>query len=263
MKGTLAIAQRELVGLFFSPLAWILLVVALLVNGFFFLVYISSSFGDVTTTLDLLLGGGWPFWCFLVFLPPLLTMRMISEEARSGTLEYLLTAPVSDAGVILGKFLAATAFMALLWFSVPVYAVGIQAAGVTPDWGNVAGGYLGAVLSSGLFVAIGLLASSLTATPLLAAFLAFIADLLWLILPMLAGMVMKQLRALLGQWLGGLEQAERRIGDALESMDVISHFHRSFLHGVFDTAEVVFFVTWTAFFLFLTVRSLEARRWRG
>jgi len=263
MKRVLAITQQELAGLFLSPLAWVLLVVSLLVNGFFFFVYITRGNGDVTVALDLLLGGGWPFWCFLVFLPPLLTMRMISEEARSGTLEYLLTAPVSDAAVIVGKFIAATTFMAVLWASAPAYALAVQLAGVTPDWGNVLGGYMGAVLCSGLFVAIGLLASSLTTTPLLAAFMAFMADLLWMILPMLAEMVMKQLRSLLAQWAGGLETAQDWISKGLDAMNVLGHFQKSFLHGVVDTAEIVFFMTWTIFFLFLTVRSLEARRWRG
>ena len=264
MSGALVIARRELVSLFFSPLAWILLVVASLINGSFFYLYVVSSGGDVTMTLDLLLGGGWPFWSFIVFLPPLLAMRMISEEASTGTLEFLLTAPVTDAGVVVGKFLAATAFMSLLWLVVPVYALIVQTTGgVTPDWGGVFGGYLGAVLSSGLFVAIGLLASSLTTTPLLAAFFAFVACLSWLVLPMLAELVLSNVRVLFVRWAGSVELAERWVRAALDKMNVVSHFQGSFLHGVFDSAEIVFFLTWTAFFLFLAVRSLEARRWRA
>lgn len=263
MRGTLTIFRREFAGLFFSPLAWILLVVALFVNGVFFYLGLTVGGGDVTSALELSLGGGWPFWALLVFLPPLLTMRLLSEEARTGTLEYLLTAPVSDAAVVVGKFLAGTSFFAILWASVLAYGVAVQHLGVPPDWGGVVGGYVGSVLASGLFVAIGLLASSLTGTPLLAAFLGFMADLWWLLLPMLVGIAMKQMRSLLSSWAGGVDAAERWINLATSKMNVIAHFQSSFLHGILDTAEIVFFLTWTGFFLFLTVRSLEARRWRG
>lgn len=262
MSGTITIFRRELASLFLSPLAWILLLVALFVNGVFFIAFMSDSQGNVTSSLGLMLGGGYTFWAFLVFFPPLLTMRLLSEEARSGTLEYLLTAPVGDAAVVVGKFLAATSFMALLWASVLVYAFAVDRLGVTPDWGSVIGGYLGAVLASGLFIAIGMLASSLTATPLVAAFLAFIACLLWLILPSLAELLLIQVRSLLAHWAGGIDAAQAWIRAGLDKMNVLSHFQASFLPGVFDTGEVVFFLSWTALFVFLTTRILEARRWR-
>lgn len=263
MSGTLTIYRRELASLFFSPLAWILLLLALLANGLFFVLYLNQAAGEVTYALELALGGGWPFWSLLVFLPPLLAMRLLSEEARAGTLEFLLTAPVSDAAVVCGKFFAATTFLAVLWLCAPVYALTIHALGVAPDWGAVLGGYLGAVLVSALFVAISLFASSLTSTPLVAAFLAFMANLWWLVLPTAAEYGMSQVRSLLVGFAGDVERATAWVRGALHQMNVVSHFQGSFLHGVFDTAEVVFFVTWTAFFLFLTVRSLEARRWRG
>jgi ABC-2 type transport system permease protein len=263
VRGALIVCRRELVGLFYSPLAWILLVVALFVNGIFFVAYLGESNGDVSDMLNLALGGAWPFWALLVFLPPLLAMRMVAEEARTGTLEFLLTAPVSDAAVISGKFLAATAFMSVLFGSVLLYAVAIAALGVQPDWGPVLGSYLGAVLCSALFVSISLFSSTLTNTPLVAAFLAFMANLWWLVLPFLATLVMSQVTGLLSSWTGGLERSQALVVGALERMDVMSHFRVSFQRGVFDSAEVVFFLSWTAFFLFLTVRTLEARRWRG
>lgn len=263
MSGTLTIYRRELASLFFSPLAWILLLLALLANGFFFVLYLNQANGEVTYALELALGGGWPFWSLLVFLPPLLAMRLLAEEARTGTLEFLLTAPVSDAAVVCGKFLGATTFMAVLWLAAPIYAGAIHTLGVAPDWGAVLGGYIGAVLASGLFVSIGLFASSLTSTPLVAAFLAFMADLWWLVLPTAAEYGMEQVRSLLAGFAGGVERAQVWVRTALHQMNVVSHFQSSFLHGVLDTAEVVFFATWTGFFLFLTVRSLEARRWRG
>ena len=120
MRGCVTICRRELAGLFLSPLAWILLLVTLLLNGLFFQFYVSASNGDVVLALETALGGGAIFWAFMVVLTPLITMRMVSEEARDGTLEFLLTAPVSDAAVIVGKFLAATNFKAVLRISVPM-----------------------------------------------------------------------------------------------------------------------------------------------
>ncbi len=153
--------------------------------------------------------------------------------------------------------------MAILWSSVLVYAVGIAATGVGPDWGALFVAYTGAVLSSALFVAIGLFANCFTSTPLLAAFLAFIASLWWLLLPMIGGALVVELRGLLAEWVGGAAAAENWIHRVLGSMDVMGHLQISFLRGVLDTAEIAFFCTWIAFFLFLTVRALEMRRWRG
>jgi len=263
MRGCITICRRELAGLFLSPLAWILLLVTLLLNGFFFQLYVTASGGNVVLALETALGGGSVFWVLMVVLTPLITMRMVSEEARDGTLEYLLTAPVSDAAVITGKFLAATAFMAVLWFSVPLYGWVVASLGVDPDWGHVWGGYIGAVLSSGLFVAIGLLASSSTRTPLLAAFLAFVANLVWLLLPQLGQLMMAELLPLVSSIVGSDLDGAVLIRSVLEKMDVVRHLQHSFQRGVFDTAEIVFFVTWTGFFLFLSVRMLEAKRWRG
>jgi ABC-2 type transport system permease protein len=263
VRNILTIWRREALGLFLSPLAWILLLVALFLYGVFFVSALGGTGGDVGRALDFALGGSWAFWAFLLFLPPLLTMRLLSEEARSGTLEFLLTAPVTDAAVVLGKFLAATSFMALLWSAVLVYASAIAATGTAPDWSAVLVAYCGAVLSSALFVAIGLLTNCFTSTPLLAAFLAFIASLWWLLLPNIATALIVELKGLLAGFVGGLDAAEHWITRAVSSMDVIGHTQVSFLRGVIDTAEIAFFLIWIAFFLFLTVRMLEVRRWRG
>jgi ABC-2 type transport system permease protein len=171
-------------------------------------------------------------------------MRMISEEARTGVLEFLLTAPVGDAAVVTGKFLAASAVMALLWSSGLVYAVVLASVGTPPDWGPVLGGFAGAVCVSCLFCSVGLLASASTGTPLLAAFLAFVVDLVWLLLPLARGATR------LG-WAHAL----------IDRLDLVAHFQRSFLLGVFDSAHAVFYLAWTGFFVFLAVRRLEMRRW--
>lgn len=247
MRGFWVVYRREMAGLFFTPLGWVLFFFALVVNGLYFNAYLQATGGDVGESLALSLGQGYPFWAVMMLLPPLLTMRMVSEEARSGMLEFLLTAPVRDVSVIVGKALAATTFLGLLWSSNVVYGLISSGLGAAPDWGHVGIALLGAVLVSALFSSIGLVASTLTNTPLLAAFLAFVLN---------VGML--SLRFLEGA-LKGLDPFTRE--SLMRKVDVIAHFQSSFVRGALDTADVAFFVAWTAVFLFLATRLLEARRW--
>jgi len=247
VKGITAIYRRELAGLFLAPLAWILLCVTLLYNAFFFLTVLETSGGDVNIALIYMHQG--PFWFLVVFLPPLLTMRMISEESKSGLLEFLLTAPVTDAAVVVGKMLAATTFLALAWSSLPLFAGLVHLLGAPPDWGQVFTEWLGAVLVCALFSSLGLVASAVCGTPLLAAFLAILGNILLMVLPMAAGLVR-------GPW--------RESADwALQKVNVQAHFYGSFLTGAVDSAHLVFFVAWILAALFLAVRLVESKRWIG
>ncbi len=245
MRGLITIYRRELAALFLSPLAWLLLAISLGLSGWLFVDFLRRTNGDITFSLALAGGGYGHYWAFMLFLPPLLTMRMISEEARTGMLEFLLTAPVSDRAVVLAKFLAAVSFMGALWLSIPAYAAALQLVGAPPDWPPVIGGYIGALLVSGLFTAIGLLASALFGTPALSAFVALTVSFGILVMPHLAGLVQ-------WEWLGAIVGA----------VDVVAHFQSSFLLGVVDTQVLVFFFAWTGFFLFLAIRAVEAKRWR-
>jgi ABC-2 type transport system permease protein len=249
MAGTWTIYRRELAGLFLGPLAWVLLALALLVNGYFFAWwYLPAMQGDVGESLRLALGLSWPFWLLMVLLPPLITMRMISEESSSGMLEFLLTAPVRDGAVVLGKLLAATTLMAILWSSALVYALAVTGLGTPPDWGPVWTGVAGAALVSALFCALGLVASACTSTPILAAFLALVFEIVLLSVPLLAQQI-------------GLPR-DHWLRQSLVSFDVIARFQGSFVVGVIDSHHLVFFGAWTAFLAFLATRLLEARRWR-
>ena len=247
MRGTLTIFRRELAGLFLTPLAWVLLLFAVALNGFFLVALLGASNGYVDDTLNFLLGAGGGFWMVVVVLPPLLTMRSISEEAKSGQLEFLLTAPVTDTAVVVGKHLAVSAFMAVMWASVPLYGLVLELLGASPDWGQLSMGYLGAVLCSALFAAVGMVASALSSTPLLAAFLGFVFNLMLLLLPLAAGAF--------GGEIGGFLVA---LG---ERLSVLLHLQTSFMRGAFDTADLFFFLAWTGLFLFASVRLVEARRW--
>ena len=245
MNGFITIFRRELAGLFVAPLAWILLTICLVLTGSLFVGVLQDYNGDIGAALRFASGGSLPYWAVMIFLPPLLTMRMISEESRNGLLEFLLTSPVTDAAVVLGKFFAAWAFMSLFWSSNLIYAGTLHMLGGPPDWPPVIGGYMGAVLVSGLFCAIGLFSSSITSSPTLAAFGAMCGSLVVLILPQLVGL-------LPWTWLH----------EEVAQVDVMSHFHRSFLAGILDTKVLVFFLVATGFFLFLASRAVEAKRWK-
>lgn len=262
MTGALVVARRELTGLFMAPFTWIVLLVVLLLNGLLFNSYLVHSAGNVSATLEESMSGI-GFWVWMVFLPALLSMRLIAEESRNGTLEYLLTAPVGDLAVVVGKFLAATMFLGLVWTSALVYAGTLDYVGGSPDWPAVIGTWVGTLLVSGLFVSIGMLASTFTATPLLAAFLSMVACVLWLVLPWLVMRALSYVLPFIADTGAKQEVIVDRATSVVASMDAIRHFQRSFQLGVLDTAEVIFFLTWTGLFLFLTARSLEARRWRG
>ena len=262
MSGALVVFQRELSGLFRAPFTWIVLLIVLVLNGLIFNGFLIGTGGNISDALDASMTGPL-FWIWIVFLPALLAMRLVAEESRSGTLEYLLTAPVSDFAVVLGKFAAATAFLAILWTSSLLYAGATAMIGGQPDWPAVLGTWMGTIFVSALFVAIGMLASTFTATPLLAAFLSMVACVAWLIVPLLADQVFSYVIPLVAKTEEARAAWATTVRDIASNMDAFGHFQRSFRLGLLDTAELVFFVTWTALFLFLTARSLEARRWRG
>lgn len=251
---TWTVLRRELAGLFLQPMAWALLLLAGLLQGFMFSsVYLPRVGGDVHRAGQLLFGGTELFWVLALFLTPLVTMRMISEEARSGVLEFLLTAPIPEVAVVLGKLGAATAFMSILWGSGFLPLAVASFGGVAPDWPHLFVAYLGMVLVSALFSSVGLASSALCGTPVLAAFLAFLANLALL----MSGVALRLADAI-------PEDVVPRswIEWVVDKFDVTGRFQVSFVAGVFDTAHVVFFAVWTAAFAFLAVRLLESRRWR-
>ena len=249
LKGTSVIYRRELSGLFLQPFLWVLLAAALILQGVLQFAILQQYQGDVHLAILGQLGTGYLFWALVVVLSPLVTMRMISEEAKSGVLEFLLTAPVSDFAVVFGKLLAATTFFAVLWAPSLIQGALFSMLGATPDWGLVSSAYLGAVLVSALFCALGLFASALSNTPALAAFLGFLFCLGVLIVP---------------QFQGLLRGVDREVVDvAFRTVDVVGRYQASFLRGAFDSAHLVFFLAWIGALSFLTVRLVEMRRWRG
>jgi len=235
---------RELESLFFAPLAWIVLTIFLVLSGFSFVIALQAGGGVVSDSLALFLGQGPLFWVVLVLVPPLITMRLVSEERRSGTLEVLLTAPVRDGEVVLAKFLGALVFQAFLWAPTLIYVRILRGYGALPDPGQLATSYLGIAAATALLTAIGLLFSTRTSNQIVAAVGSITTNVIVLVLP---GM-------LVGERFGAL-------GRGLNEVWVVEHFARSFSRGIVDSGELVFYVAATAGLLVLATRSLEARRW--
>ena len=246
MRGLTAVFRRELSALFATPLAWLLLAAILFLNGYLTQLVLKEAGGDVTTTLEIMLGGTWIFWVILATVPPILTMGMLAGEYRNGTMEYLLTAPVTDGAVVTGKFLAATTFMAVVWSSFLIYGATFAALGTPPDWGPLFGAYLGAVLASALFCGVGLLASASVTHPAPAVMIGFLANVLLLVLP---------------RFLDFAPTQDTMLETVLELGDVMGHFHKSFNIGLLDSGPIVFYLASAGLLLFLAARIVESRRW--
>ena len=246
MRSLLAILVRELRSYFLSPLAYVVAALLLLVNGavFWLIVsYLNDPRAGIGAPLELFFGQTVFFWLVLLFVAPVLTMRLLAEERRSGTIEVLMTAPVSEGKVVVGKYLAALVFYLFLWLPTVVYAV-ILSRYSEVDWGPVASGYVGIAGIGALLLAAGVLASSLSRSQLVAAVLTFA----------LAGPLFA---------IGFLEFLFT--GDAareLFSYLSLPRHMEDFSRGIVDSRRLVYYVSVSALFLFLAARALAAKKWR-
>jgi ABC-2 type transport system permease protein len=180
----------------------------------------------------------------LVFVIPIVTMRSISEERRTGTLETLLTAPVTDTQVVVAKFLGCWIFYLAMLAPTLLYLAALASFG-NPDYGPVASGYIGLALLGALYVAVGILASSLTSNQVIAA---------------VVGFVVLIVLALLGPWVGAAVPSPWR--GIVQQASIRLHYI-DFSQGVVDLVHVLYFVVLTLYALFITVKVLESRRWRS
>lgn len=236
---------REIESLFFSPLAYIVLTIFLVLNGFSFSYALASSGGVVDDTIAIFMGDGALFWLCLIAVPPLVTMRLVAEERRSGQLEVLLTAPVRDGEVIVAKFLGALVFQAFLWAPTLLYVAIIRNYGALPDAGQLFTSYVGIVCVTALLTAVGLLFSTRTTNQIVAAVASLTTNLLLVLVPPLVG---------------GMKYAV--FDRVLATVSPIEHFGSSFSRGILDSGHVTFYLAATAGVLVLATRSLEVRKWR-
>jgi len=230
------IACREFRSYFSSWLAYVVGTGFLGICGFiFYVILVSSREAEMR----------WSFHNMavtLLFVCPLLTMRLLAEERRSGTMELLLTSPVTDLEVIIGKFLAAVGLLAIMLVATAEFPLILVQYG-SPDPGPLMTGYLGLVLVGASFMAVGVLASSVTESQVVAGLLSFGALLvLWII-----------------GW--GADQAASTTGAILSQLSIVNHFD-DLAKGVIDTKDIVFYLSFIAVCLFGAVRALESRKWR-
>lgn len=256
MKNTWAILRKELRSYFYSPIAYVVITIFMALSGYFFysgLAWFSlASFQTLrspyqSASLNLTDMVLYPLFSnigiILLLIMPLLTMRLFSEEKKSGTIELLLTYPIKDGEALLGKFsacLVVYVIMLVLSFLYPLLMIMYGHL----EWGPLLSGYLGLLLMGSAYISLGILASSLTENQIVSAVISF--------------------GALLFFWVIGWvsEFAGKTVGKILPKLSLIQHFD-NFPKGIIDTQDLVFYLLFILFFLFLTLRSLEAHRWRG
>jgi ABC-2 type transport system permease protein len=235
--GALAIAERELKTYFVSPVAYVVTALFLLIAGYLFSVILLNT-NDAT--IRYLMSNISVVW---LFITPAITMRLLAEEVRTGTIELLLTSPLRDIEVIIGKYLGALGFVLVMLLFTLYYPALLFMFG-NPDVGPMLSGYLGLVLQGAAFVAVGLFASSLTQNQIVSAILTFaILLLMWL-------------SESVANFIG------RPASEVMRYLSVTSHF-QDFPRGVIDTTHIVYFLSIIVASLFLSFLSLQSRRWRA
>ena len=232
------ISRKELHSYLGSPMAYIVSAVFLGMSGFFF-----TSFLAANSYADTSIAGFLQAAQILILLfSAILTMRLVAEEKKLGTWEFVLTAPVRDSEIIIGKFVGSLAIlcgMLVLTFYFPLLLVAFG----DPDLGPMATSYLGLLLIGSVSLAVGIFASTVTSNQIVSV--------------VLAGGI------LYGLWVIGLisDLVPEGLGEVLSRLS-LSGYYDDFVRGIIDTQALVYYVSLTIFFLFAAIRSIEAGRWR-
>ena len=248
MRAFWPIYKRELFGFFVTPLAWVLIVVFLVVQGmhFFLLVDHFAHQGDATgdeTPLSAFFGNTVLLYLVLFVLVPPMTMRIFAEERRSGTIEMLMTAPVSSTAVVLAKYAAVLTTYVAMWLPTVLYLVILGRTGDL-DWHTAASAYLGVLLVGAGYLSLGLCASALTRSQFLA--------MVWTALVLLMFFIL------------GIGEFVTREGTAMHEVcahvSVWAHMN-DFASGIVDSRHLAFYGTLVVLPLFVATRAVEAWRW--
>lgn len=242
MHGTMIIFRREMRQYFVSPVTYLITAAFLLLTG---LLFTSDLTLAVTQRAPnpAVVPNAMSF--FLVFLSPVLTMRLLAEESREGTMELLLTAPVRENQIVFGKFLSAWAYFSLLLGITLLYQGISLAASGTTEFGIAISAYIGIWLYGGATLGVGLLFSALTDNQVVAAFLSIaVLMILWL-------------GNLVGEIVASIELAR-----VLRSLTLPGHFSGSFAVGLIRLEDIVYYSGIIVVMLYATIRAVESRRWR-
>jgi len=256
MRGILAVFKKEITVTFSSPIFYAATFIFMVVSGYFFytnaMIYTIRSFQAgqnpfLAERLNLSDFVVKPFFgdmaIVLLLMLPLITMRAYAEEKKMGTIELLFTYPISDGAVLAGKF-AASMFTLLTMLAGTLLPLILLETFAHLDWGLILSGYLGILLLGASFIALGLFTSSLTENQIIAAVLSFGAFLLF--------------------WIIGWAKsfAGPPLGSILEHISIVVHLD-SFVRGLIDSRDLVFYLVFIFFWLFVTLRFLNTRFWRG
>lgn len=240
MKNVPAIFSREIKTFFVSPIAYVVLIVFTILTGYFFAAYFnwaSRYQGEASMRVTLQNMG-----ITMLFLSPLITMRLFAEEKRQGTIEILMTSPVTDTEVVLGKFFASLILyimMLALTFTCPLFLIIYG----NPDLMPMGVGYLGLLLLGTAFLAVGTVTSAISKNQIIAALICFVILLgLWVI-----GWMSSMVSGILGQF--------------LSFISLVEHFE-DFAKGILDTKHIVYYLSFAIFCLFLAVKSVESAKWK-
>lgn len=241
MTGVLTIFRREVGQYFAQPTAYLVAFGLLLLTGLYFNADLTFAVTQRMVNPAVIP----EFLSFiLVFFAPLLTMRLLAEEMREGTLELLLTAPVNDTSIVVGKFLGAWFYFTVLLALTFVYQFIVMQL-TNADLGHSLGAYIGIWLYGGATLAVGLLFSALTENQVVAAFLSM-ATLLFLWLGDLAGQIVANLD----------------LARLIRELTLGGHFSSSFAVGMVRAEDIAYYAGMIAIMLFITIRVVESKRWR-
>jgi ABC-2 type transport system permease protein len=255
MRNAYTIYRRELKSYFSSPIAYLLMVVFALIFGYFF--YVATAIFVSRGMESQMTGRSMPMdvneWVIrpllmnvsviALFMIPMISMRLFAEEKRSGTIELLMTSPIRDVEILLGKWFAALTMFATV-LALSGINLGFLFAYGKPDWRPILIGYLGLLLQGGALLALGTLVSTMTKNQIVAGGATFAACLLLWIL----------------DWVSSYETAAW--AKVLSYLSVVTHYE-PFSKGVLDSRDVIFYLSVIFFGLFLTARSMESARWRA
>jgi ABC-2 type transport system permease protein len=259
MKGFYAIYRKEMGHYFVSPIAYAIIGLFVLIAAILFVAnlrfemnqalqaqYQSLQYGmpsQIDVPTNVMRGFFGLLSTLALFLTPILTMGVYAEERKRGTIELLMTSPITETQIVLGKFVASLTLFALMLLPTFSFLVFMYLhSDPMPPWSVLWGGYAGIMLLGGSLLALGSFVSSLTENQIIAAVLSFVAILLVWILN-------------IGQSFGGW------IGTSMAYLSLINHYD-DFTRGIVDSSALVYYFSFMILFVFLTVRSVDSMRWR-
>jgi ABC-2 type transport system permease protein len=247
MRAIWAVFKRE-IGLYFrSPIAYAIAFAILIYIGLIFTGYIVSANQQAPALVTL---APQLMTIFLFIIAPILTMRLLAEESREGTLEVLMTLPMGDSAIVVGKFLAAWFFYSILLLLTLVHYYIWTEIGI-PDQGEAFGAYLGAWLYGGSALAVCMIWSAVTEDQIVAAFLSA------------ATVLIMYFSSYAADALASNPQATSLPAEIVNELGISAHYFDTMMRGILRAEDILYFVFFIAAALFITTRIIETRRWRA